>query len=119
VSAAFRAQSDAGAGVFETKAAPARGAVVPEDAVRGSVFTVVTDGPVFAFAPAGSDFSGAREAEAATGDDGADDLPGGLIGPLAGAVSVARAGAPRFGEALAGMIGGGIAARAWAGRVSA
>jgi hypothetical protein len=35
-----------------------------------------------------------------------------LPGPLAGVVSVARTGAPRFGEALAGMIGGGMVARA-------
>src|ERR1700722_8418684 len=36
---------------------------------------------------------------------------GGLPGPRAGAVSVTRTGAPRFGEALAGMIGGGMVAR--------
>jgi hypothetical protein len=121
-SASFCGPSDAGAagGVFSAgrawanKAALVGGTFVTVGAGGGSVFTVAAAGSGFAGAAAGSDFSGRRGGAGATGD-GASGLPG----PLAGAVSVARTGAPRFGEALEGIIGGGIVARGCAGRGSA
>jgi hypothetical protein len=91
-----------------------QGRRVPADAAGGSVFTVAAAGSAFEPATAGSAFSGRRGGAGAPGDGA-----GGLPGPRTGAVSVTRTGAPRFGEALAGMIGGGIAARCCAGRGSA
>jgi hypothetical protein len=120
-SAAFCAQSDGvvdtgvfGAGRAGAAVALAKGAAGPADAAGSSVFTGAAAASAFEPVTAGSDFSARRGAAGATGD-GAEELPG----PRAGPVSVTRTGAPRFGEALAGMIGGGIAARGCAGRGSA
>ena len=122
-SASFCGPSDAGAagGVFSAgrawanKAALVGGTFVTVGAGGGSVLTVAAAGSGFAGAAAGSGFSGRRGGAGATGDGAG----GGLPGPLEGAVSVARTGAPQFGEALAGIIGGGIVARGCAGRSSA
>jgi hypothetical protein len=112
-SAGFRAQSDAGADgtVFGAdrawaKPALAGGTVVTVGAAGASVFAIGAIDSAFEPATAGSTFSGRRGGAGAAGD-----WPGGLPGPRAGAVSAARIGAPRFGEALAGMIGGGMVAR--------
>jgi hypothetical protein len=111
-SAGFRAQSDAGAdgtvldaGRAWAKPAPAGGTVVTVGAAGASVFAIGAIDSAFEPATAGSTFSGRRGGAAAAGDCGR------LPGPCAGAVSAARTGAPRFGEALAGMIGGGMVAR--------
>jgi hypothetical protein len=117
-SADFRAQSDAGAdgtvfgaGRAWAKPALAVGTLVTVGAAGGSAFAIGAMGSAFEPATAGSAFSARRGGAGATGD-GAKELPG----LLAGAVSVARTGAPRLGEALAGMIGGGMVARGCAGR---
>jgi hypothetical protein len=120
-SSGFRAQSDAdanglvfGAGRAWAKAALGDGTFVTVGAAGAAVFAARAIGSAFVSATASSAFSGRRGCAGATGD-GAGELPG----PRAGAVSGARTGAPRFGEALAGMIGGGIDARTCAGRGSA
>src|ERR1700722_8418683 len=103
-SAAFRAQSDAGADgiVFGAGRAWAKPALA-----GGAVATVGAAGAsVFAIGAIDSAFSGRRGGAGAAGD-----WPGGLPGPRAGAVFVTRTGAPGFGEALGGMIGGGMVAR--------
>jgi hypothetical protein len=80
----------------------------------GSVFTVAEGaGSAFDAATAASGFSGRRAGAGATGEGG-----GGAAGPFPGAVSVARAAAPRFGEAFEGMIGRGMVARGCATRGS-
>jgi hypothetical protein len=90
------------------------GTVFAADAAGGSAFTVAADGSAFEPGAAGSAFSARRGGAGAIGD-GAEELPEPRMGP----VSVTRTGTPRVGEALAGMIGGGIAARICAGRGSA
>ena len=119
-SAGFCAPSDAGAaggvlgaGRAWTEAALAA-ATVTVGPAGASVFTVATGGgSAFEAATADSGVSGRRAGAGATGGGA-----GGLPGPLAGALSVARTAAPRSGEVLAGMIGGGIVARGCTGRGS-
>ena len=103
-----------GAGRGWDKVALAGGKAVAADAASGSVFAVVTLRSAFDPATAGSTLSDRRDGIGATGDEA-----GGLPGPPMGAVSVARTGDPRFGETLAGTIGGGIVARGCAGGGSA
>ena len=93
------------------KAALGGGTVVTVDAAGGSVLTVVTFGSAFELPTAASALRGCG---GATGE-----AARGAPGPFMIAVSGMRTGAPRFGEALAGMIGGGIVARGCAGRGSA
>jgi hypothetical protein len=95
------------------KAALAGGAIVPVLALSGSVLAGVTLGSAFEPTTAASVLSGRRD-----GPDAAEDEGVGLPGIIGDAVSAARTGAPRFDEALAGTMGGGIVARGCAGRVS-
>jgi hypothetical protein len=95
------------------KAALAGGAVVPVLAPSDSVLAAVTFGSAFEPTTTASALSGRRDGPGAAVDEDA-----GLPGALGDAGSAARTGAPRFDEALAGMIGGGIVARGCAGRGS-
>jgi hypothetical protein len=102
-----------GAGGVGTEAAVAAGTVTVGPA-GASVLNVATGGgSAFEAAAASSGFSGRRAGAGATGEGAA-----GLPGPLAGPISVVRTVGPRFCEALAGMIGGGIVARGCARRGS-